>query len=171
MTAIEKSAARALSAGRLRHDPLTTSGADIIGALAAATKLGSHLWRVKWAGDKTSVKPTAILLAKKIARTGEKNGRFLTRLATIALQEYVDTRCTHCNGRGHTTNADRVVSSCTHCHGTGIAQISDQRRIMALRISDHAYLNGWKARFSQAHSVLAEHDSDTGIVMREQLKN
>jgi len=36
MTAIEKSAARALSAGQLRHNPLTTSGADIIGALAAA---------------------------------------------------------------------------------------------------------------------------------------
>ena len=170
MTVVEKSLARVLSKGNLRHDPLITSGADIVGALSFTTKLGSMLWRVKWGNDKNAVRPTAALLSKKIAKKGERQGRFLMRLAMIALQEYVDTRCHHCKGRGHVVNADRVVSSCTHCEGTGIARISDQRRIRALTCTEHAYLNGWKDRLAFAHNVLSEHDSDTGHVMRNQLK-
>lgn len=169
MTTVEKSVARAVSTGNLRHNPLTTSSADVVGAMAFASNLGSHLWRVKWGGDKSSVRSTAVLLSKRLKRAGEKS-RFILLLAQIALQEYVDTRCHHCGGTGHVTNTDRVVSSCTHCSGTGIAQISDQRRIRALRCDEASYEQRWKHRFAQAHSVLAEHDSDTGAVMREQVK-
>jgi hypothetical protein len=139
--------------------------------MAFTTKLGSMLWRVKWGLDKNAVRPTAILLQNIIRRRGEHNSRFLLRLALIAVQEYVDTRCHHCNGRGHVTNADRVVSSCTHCNGTGIARISDQRRMRTLGCTEHAYLNGWKARLEQAHNTLSEHDSHTGHVMRNQLRD
>lgn len=170
MTAIEKSAARALSAGQLRHNSLTTSGADIIGALAAASDLGSGLMRVKWANDKTSVHPMAILLGKRLRRAGEAS-RFVLRLANIVLQEFVDTRCHHCGGTGNVINADRVVSSCTHCRGTGIAQISDQRRIRALRCDEDSYNKKWKQRMALGHSILSEHESDTRTVMQKQLKN
>lgn len=169
MTIAEKQVARTLSKGSLKHDPLITSGADVVGAMAFTSKLGSMLWRVKWGNDKGAVRPTAILLSKKLRRSGEAS-RYILRLAMIALQEYVDTRCHHCKGRGHVINADKVVSSCTHCEGTGIARISDQRRMRTLGCNEHAYHQKWKQRLEQAHSMLSEHDSDTGHVMRKQLK-
>jgi len=169
MPAVEKQAARALSQGQLKHDPLTTTGADVVGAMAFTSKLGGLLWRCKWGKDKSALKPTALLLARKVWRQGESFA-YIAKIAAIALDEHLDPLCTHCKGRGHVTNSYKVVSICTHCHGTGIARVNDQRRIRLLGCTEHDYRQKWEDRMSQAHSVLSSCDSDTATKMRKQLR-
>lgn len=171
MPAVEKQAARALSQGQLKHDPLTTTGADVVGAMAFTPRIGALLWRLKWGGDKAAVKPLAYLVARKIVRPGMRvDNAMLLRVVIVAIDEHINNLCKHCKGRGFVTSASSVVSICTHCNGSGQARSEDKARIMKLKCSENAYELKWRPLIEAAHNALASYDSHTNAKMREQLR-
>lgn len=167
---IEQKIARTLAQGDLKHDPLTTSGADVVGAMAFTERMGSLLKRVLVGNDKAAVEPAAQLLARKISN-GVLNRGLMAKIARIALQEYVDARCGSCGGRGTVLDKfSRVKRLCGKCFGNGIARIDDRRRIVALGCSEDAYNKKWRQKFDEAYNVLQEHDRASDDTIRANLR-
>jgi hypothetical protein len=124
---------RALANGDLRQSRLgelgVTTGADLVGALAACSEFGSALIRLFDANDVTAHEPATTLLAERIAR--RHKDVVAVEVVRLALYELMFPRCQTCDGRGWCNDFSGVNRQCFTCDGSG------RKR----------YTNGERARF------------------------
>lgn len=148
---------------------------DRVGALSRATKLGSALWRWRYAGDTKSA-PSALsaLLRKAQRRTKiykhSKDFSILQRVCKLVLSEWYYPHCRECGGRGEFVDESiRLRVVCKVCEGSGNHRYSDKERMAALGIQDSAY-QVWSKRIAAVWLCLAGADAGTTMVCREQLE-
>jgi hypothetical protein len=136
------------------------TSSDRIGALAFADKLGSLLWRLRWANDAAAFEPAVELLAKRCrGRRATDGRRHLVAVCRLALEEWLDDQCRKCGGRGHTINKG-VKHACAKCDATGTRRHSDAERMRQLHMDRKAYSKA-EETFADAHTHIASADSQT----------
>lgn len=151
------------------------SAVDRVGALARATKLGSAMWRWKYALDASSQATALSALLRKAQRRTKvykhhKDFPILMRACKLVLSEWYTPNCRTCGGRGEFVDEEqklRIV--CQSCEGLGTHRFSDRERIAALKVSPESY-RVWADRIGQIWLCLAGADAGTSVVCRYQLE-
>lgn len=158
MSDLRKLLASALAGSDLSEDPTGESPLDRVRALAFSDRLGSHLWRLKWAHDAGAYRPAAALLAKRLRRQHEPR-EMVERVAEAALREWLDELCPTCGGRGHAVieGTPTAGRTCVPCNGTGLRRYRDADRMRATGLTREQYPR-WEARFARAHSAISAAD-------------
>jgi len=152
---MRESIATALYDG-LGDEPEKSTPVTRLAAFAGASRLGTALWRLKYAKDLTSYNTALLLLVKKLPKTLTRSYR--TKIVAQALQEWYDETCRTCLGVRHVMVEDKKVL-CAACDGLGKHRYSDRER---------AGLSGnWLAECSK---IISEHDIETDVRTRERLE-
>jgi hypothetical protein len=146
-----------LASGDLNHNPLVESGADRIGALAAAPLLGSLLWRYKWANDQAAgIRAKEVL---KAVMLGTKSDAVVERICEIVVDEWVFDKCVACYGRGYSIMDGTPIAraACRVCNGSRVWRHSDAQRRLQLGPYRKLYAKV-EHHFGRAHAKIAATD-------------
>lgn len=143
---------------------------DVIAALAFADRLGSALWRLKYANDAGSYQPALQLVVKRMLRAKPEGRGLTTRIAERALHEYLDENCNYCGGRGMIYAMERAVHSCTHCDGTGRKRHQNFERALAVGVPIERYPK-FASRFERAAEIISNADQFAAKDIARQLSN
>ena len=156
---IRETVASALDSG-LRDSPERETPLDRVAAFAGASRLGTLLWRLKYANDPRAFKPASLLIGKKLPRN--LHGSMRITIAQRALKEWCLGMCAVCKGAKEVMRGDKMVE-CKTCDGTGKHRHTDADRA----------LDGVNARMvhllALAFQVIREHDVDTAVVTLQRL--
>lgn len=119
----------AIANGDLRHgrqgEALTT-GADLVGALAACSAIGSLLVRFFDAHDASAYSLIEALLDEHLGpRHPHVNS---LAIAQLALHEWTFPNCQTCEGKGEIRDLSGVCRQCFVCDGSGVRRYSDGER-------------------------------------------
>lgn len=121
---MRESIAAALYSG-LDDAPERDTPVTRIAAFSRAPRLGTLLWRLKYANDAAAHKPAMLIIASKLPR--HMTQTFRQKVATAALREWLHDSCRVCNGaRELVTETLRIA--CTGCGGHGKHRYSDRER-------------------------------------------
>lgn len=155
LVGMRESIANALYSG-LGDSPEADTPVTRIGAFAGSTRLGTLLWRLKYANDAKSHKPVMLLLAQGLPRT--MTWTYRRQIASQALQEWLYDMCFTCLGAKHVM-ADEKRVICPACEGLGKRRYNDK---------DRQGLSGqWLAEVSK---TISEHDIDTDARTKARLE-
>lgn len=99
------------------------SPVDRIGAFARGSRLGTLLWRLKFAHDAKAYRPATLLLAKRESLQSTVG----LRLVEMALNEWLLPQCSTCNGARELIVGPRRII-CMECKGYGIRRYSNRER-------------------------------------------
>jgi len=148
---------------------------DRVGAISRATKLGSALWRWKYALDASSQATALSALVRKAQRRTRiyrhhRDFPMLQRVCKLVLSEWYHPNCRMCGGRGEFVDEEqRLKIVCQACEGLGTHRFSDRERIAALGIASESY-KVWSERIAEVWLCLAGADAGTGAMCRYQLE-
>lgn len=157
MANLRKLMAAALSGTDLSSSDIQETAIDRIAAMAFTDALGGELWRLQLSHDPRAYRRVLALLVhrtKPIAR----DRAIRQRLCETVLQEWLDTLCRHCAGRGFVMVEGSPKRTCTVCAGTTLRRYSDQWRMTRMRFTPEVYRK-WESRFSAVHQKLANADA------------
>jgi hypothetical protein len=122
---IREKVARALTAHSLQSSPDSERPVDVVGAMGAISQFSSLLYRLKYAGElsRHNADRAVLLLARKL-RTPVSDST--TRIARLALGEWLFDRCLNCRGRCAVGGRREMIitrrRSCKLCHATGMVE-------------------------------------------------
>ena len=131
-----------------------------IAAFAGSTRLGTLLWRVKYANDPKSYRPALLLIVKVLPNHVSRPTR--TRIADWALKEWLHDMCRDCLGAKYMMVEERKII-CQTCQGLGKHRYTNKERATALRSSNLDQLLAECAR------LISEHDIRTEVTTSERL--
>lgn len=156
---IRETIASALHSG-LKDSNERETPIERVTAFAGAGRLGTLLWRLKYANDPRAFKPASLLIGKKLPRN--LHGSTRITIAQRALKEWCLPMCTVCNGAKEVMRGEKLVE-CRTCQGTGKRRHSEHERA----------LDGVMPRMQPlllvAFQVIREHDVDTAVVTLQRL--
>ncbi len=156
---IRETVASALDSG-LKDSPERETPLDRVTAFAGASRLGTLLWRLKYANDPRAFKPASLLIGKKLPRN--LHGSMRITIAQRALKEWCMPMCETCNGAKEVMRGDKMVE-CKTCNGTGKRRHTEVDRMLDGVTPRMAPLLG------AAFQVIREHDVDTAVVTLQRL--
>lgn len=154
----------------------------LAGAMAyIKNPLGALLLRVKYAGHTSGIKPLVDGFAQHLKQCFSEHGwRYksivtVERLAAVAVLEYIEGRCKHCNGRGvvyhNAMNGDgRVQQTCPKCDGSCAYQVKKSDRYKPMEISSTSYESTWHERFEFALRELSKLEGFSNKQVADALK-
>jgi hypothetical protein len=121
---MRESIGTALYCGLMERDDRDTP-VTRIAAFSMSPRLGTLLWRLKYANDAKAHKPAMLIIASKLPRHFPLP--YKQRVAEAALREWLHDSCRVCNGaRELVTETLRIA--CTGCEGSGKHRYSDKER-------------------------------------------
>lgn len=170
MSDLRKLLASALTGSSMAESAIEETALDRILAMSHADRLGTLLWRLRLANDRSAFRPAVLLLSSRMARKHEPRS-MREKVAECAIMEWLDDVCRPCWGRGNIVPKDAPVAThvCTTCNGTGRRRHSDAARARALAIGQDA-AKKWEARFAKAHAVITAADRAVWYEVAEQLE-
>ena len=151
------------------------SAIDRVGAISRATKLGSALWRWKYAGDNRAAPSALSALLRKAQRNTKiyRHHRDFTMLQSVCklvLSEWYSPNCRECEGAREFVDEERRLRIvCAICNGTGLHRFSDEERAVSLKIHPRFY-PPWADHVSSVWRCLAGADIGTSAICRVQLE-
>lgn len=129
----------------LGHDDLRTVPVDLVASLAAASRLGSDLFRA--ADNDAAAFRRAILLLTRDTMVRTRIGRSQAqKLSYLAIRETLHWQCRKCDGAGQVIVGDLKVV-CPKCEGTGLHRWSDNDRAKIMKI-ELAKWPMWSKKYS-----------------------
>lgn len=163
MADIRKLVATAILGSDLTDNPLIETALDRIRAFAFSDRLGSLLWRLRYANDHRAFADAVLVLSHRMALPGEARS-MREKVAGTAIMEWLDDICRTCQGRGRLVpkNAPVATHACTKCNGTGTGHHSDAKRARALGLS-LAAARKWGPRVARAHDLISAADTATWL--------
>lgn len=152
--------ALSMTAGSLMHRDGAIMPVDHVASMAAATSLGSDLFRSR--DDRHAMRRAAIKLAALAYRRGRKTGLTLSRdqsvrFAVAAICERIRPQCRRCTGAGVVVVADLKIV-CPTCDGSTIHRYRDRERAKMCGIP----VDQWPAlesRYEMVMAILLRHDT------------
>lgn len=157
---IREAVASALHSG-LKDSSERETPVDRLRAFSAGgSRLGTLLWRLKYANDQMSYKAAALLISRELPRNVYGNTR--RKIAEWALYEWCFPMCRTCLGAKEVL-AGELMIQCRTCEGRGSHRYTDREREMALGSSKFGPLLG------QAAKVIKQHDMETAVVTLQRL--
>lgn len=153
----------ALNSGNLRSDEKHFD-ADLVAALAFASKLGASLQHVASGGYVAELGPAILELARVMKKACSRRKMGISYAdanlaATQALREWLIRICRSCNGTG-----ERLVDysgkgkatrkgQCNHCNGTGIFIPTWKWRKDMMRLDAEASQEWWDKRIELGKEI------------------
>lgn len=152
--------ATAVSTSDLAWSDLKTKPVEFVAAMAAATRLGSDIFRAKSA-DIQALRRAVLLLAKKARRVGERQKLPLSQamahtMAVAALVEIVRPYCRTCTGAG-VSIVEALKVTCPTCGGMTVHRYSDRERARLCGI-DYADWHKYMSRYDIVMTVALVND-------------
>jgi hypothetical protein len=139
------------------------SDLDRIAAMGFTSRLGSMLWRLKYANDRRAYKPAKLLLAKQ-AKSGFDIG---IRLCELALREWCMPQCEVCLGMKEIMVEDlRII--CSGCDGIGVRRYSDRERERLAGLPGGSW-RGWGKKYVDIWAVMTDAERRVNICLNIQL--
>lgn len=170
MTDIRKATASAITGHNLSTSDLVTTALDHIAALAFSDRLGSCLWRLKYAHDHTKYDTARILIAHQMDRKLSRS--FCLTVAATVLDEWLYDVCPVCVGRGRIVIEGTPVAphECPECKGTGKRVVYESERLRAVGNpkKPHPKLGQW---FASAAAIIERADAKAAVDVRTQLES
>ena len=133
---------------------------DRLGAFSRAPRLGTVLWRLKYAYDPT-VYWRAVDLLSRESSVG-------LRLCELVIREWLDQNCPNCNGAMELIAGDRRIV-CPSCDGSGVKRHSDHARAAFMGLS----LTQWRThapRYKRALERLTRAERLVSATMHAELE-
>lgn len=156
---IRESVAAALRSG-LKDSPERETPLDRLTAFSGASRLGTLLWRLKYANDAKAFKPASWLVARALPRHISNSLRI--SVAGRALKEWCLSMCETCRGAKQIPEGDKLVD-CRTCQATGKRRHTDHDRA---RDGINA---GLTPLLGKARQVIIAHDMETANVTLQRL--
>lgn len=168
MSGLREQVAFAISHGNLTQNAEEETSADLIGALARADPLGAALWRVTGNMDVSSFREACELLYHRVGVHGQAP-ELRRRTCRQAIEEWLACLCPKCGGRSYVVSEAGVRSQCKDCKGTGRGRMSDDDRMVAMRVGKSTY-SKLVAILDEAHALLNAADRVVAKQISEQLE-
>ncbi len=140
----------------LDGDDLKERPVDRLASFAKADRLGTLLWRLKYANDATCYTPALFLLVKEMEAERKDNFHFRQNCAKIALDEWLADKCISCLGSGEVMQESLPVP-CPVCGGHAIVHYTDRDRARKLGITPDQAAKMSK-RISNAQEIITNMD-------------
>jgi hypothetical protein len=158
---------REVMGGAFDADDLSTkiweSDVDRIAAMGFTSRLGSLLWRLKYANDHRAYKPAVLVLAKK-AKSGFPIGM---RLCELALREWCMPQCEVCRGAKEIMVEDlRIV--CKGCDGIGVRRYTSREREAAAGLPVGSW-RGWAKKYGFIWETMTDAERRVNVCLNIQL--
>jgi len=173
-TTIAERYGTAVNAGSLEHSD-GESHADRLGAMAfVRDRLATLLWRLKYGGDHTQLKPAHAVLVHRFVAERRMSRDIAGRVCARVILEWMEDRCKACKGRGmlgvsrqgDETGTARV---CPSCQGTARRRVNQAARCEAIGVDRRRYRD-WDGVFTLAERILQSAESAPWPVMAGQLE-
>lgn len=148
----------------LDDDPWRERPIARVGAFCFADRLGTLLWRCKYANDHKAFKPAVLLLARELPMRMTLG--FRKKLSEQALREWLFPICRRCFGAKEIMGGNLKVT-CPACNGLGLYRWEDLERGKALGLENVAAVS---RHFTRLSSVLSAFDRRVAAVVRDQLE-
>jgi hypothetical protein len=140
------------------------SDVDRVAAMGKTSRLGSLLWRLKFANDPACYKPALYLLAKRL----NTSRAILVKLCELAIREWCLPQCDVCQGAREIIVEDlRIV--CKGCEGHGIKRYSDREREAFLGLPRGSW-RGWAKKYGDVYSKLTDEERRVNVCLNIQLE-
>lgn len=159
MTNFRASLSHTLS-GSLQDAQERETAIDRVRAFSTAPRLGTLLYRVKYALDGSALKPAIAKLAEVADVTPE--------IADLAIHEWVSPECRSCRGAQELI-IDQKRVKCPKCEGLGVHAYDDKERSIYLRCSI-GVAKQCRAAISKAHATITAHDIAVNGRMNRELE-
>lgn len=167
----------ALSSGNLSTPKLGRIGASHrVAALAAAPRLGSSAWRLKFAHDHKEYPAAVWKLATRASRELNlplfirgKQHRTLVKAAAQAVREWIINACVRCGGSGRVLKEARLAVTCDVCGGDGTRGWSTAQRARALGLDVEVFTKVWAGRLDAIVLILKAVDEGTADAVKREL--
>lgn len=133
-----------------------------ITAFAGSTRLGTLLWRVKYANDPKAFRPAVLLIVK--AMPGRTPWHLRARIADWCLREWLHDMCRTCLGAKYIMADERKIV-CATCDGLGKHRYTNRERSLGMGM-DAIKLDPLMAECAR---VISEHDIRTEVTTAQRL--
>ena len=146
-------------------------------------RLASLIERAKYAKDRHSERPAALLFAACLGKKRAWCNRFkvksgsdmLFKFAGLVVTEFIYDKCAQCCGGGFVAlgkpGARNVLTTlCAVCQGNGLPRIDHKARAQALGVSGEVYEKHWRERFAEAKGWLVEIEASYMTPLQSQLR-
>ena len=148
--------ARATHSSSLQDDELHHD-TEKLAAVALSSKLGSLLFRIKYAGDEMSLIPLMEIWRKMVSEKAKRHkwAEVAEEVADISLWHWIEDVCRECNGLGHPKMPKAPTleaMTCQTCGGSGKKTLkcdTEIRDYVLDCVADLNDLSGRAARESQ----------------------
>lgn len=146
-------------------------------------RLASLIERAKYARDRKSERPAAMLFAACLGKKRAWCNRFkiksgsdmLLKFAGLVVTEFIYDKCAQCGGGGFVSlgkpGARNVLTTiCGVCKGGCLAKIDHKVRAQVLGVTGEVYEKHWRERFAEARGWLSEIEASYMIPLQSQLR-
>lgn len=152
--------ATAVSTSDLAWSDLTTKAVEFVAAMAAASSLGSDLFRAK-SYDTQAARRAVVVLTKKAMLAGDKKKLPISRdmaqlMAVAVILEIVKPYCRTCTGAG-VSIIDELKVTCPTCGGIMVHRYSDTERARLMGIAPQDW-HKWRSRYELVMATALRHD-------------
>ena len=134
---------------------------DRIGAFSRGSRLGTLLWRLKYASDASCFKPAVFLLAKGTSLQSEIG----KRVCAMAVSEWLMPNCLTCFGAKEMIFGQKRVT-CPDCEGHGVKRYADKERDRYLG----SRFKPWAKKYAAVMALLTGAEKSVNPVMHDQLE-
>lgn len=161
MMGVSDQLASAIQASDLGWSDLRTRPVEYVASMAAATGLGSDLFRLR-SHDRAAASRAVLLLARKAWRAGHAKKLPISdaqarALSIAAIIELSFPHCQTCRGAGESI-VEKLKVICPTCSGTRLHRYSDQDRAKMCGIPFDRW-DKFESRYLMVLSIAMTHDT------------